>query len=295
MWAPTGRPSLTEIRRRMLAGCDTLPVAAEYLHRTAFDTAAAYGKDMFLAIERLGTNRLPALLAVKARVDALAGVLGFGSACPDRLFHRIAQILPPHLPERLRAFRDRFEHHLIPDRAGDGGSAGLSSRRCFHRPRRLVRLHCGGSAQALLHRFVVAGQRSAPRPAPRRLSRTSSPSTSLFAATTATGSSSSTRRGRGGAGPQSVTGTSSATSSARTMPSQGPRRSRTIEAANARQLSRRSADDVPPGAATSGGVTGKGPAGQLYRTNDPRDRSSTRGSAARPCAGTGAGANRRTG
>jgi D-lactate dehydrogenase len=47
------------------------------MHATAFDIADRYGRDTFVAIEKLGTDRLPALFAAKARVDA---VLGAGAA-----------------------------------------------------------------------------------------------------------------------------------------------------------------------------------------------------------------------
>ena len=187
----------------MLTGCDTLPVAAEYLHRTAFDTAAAYGKDMFLAIERLGTNRLPALLAVKARVDALAapGVLRAGLA--DR-FSPHRAILPPHLPERLRAFRDRFEHHLILTVPGDGKEARALLQALFPSAsatgstalRRKRARPCSTASS-------LPGRRSATATCTATLSRTSSPSTSLLPQRPRLVRA-ARRRGRGGAGPQDL-------------------------------------------------------------------------------------------
>ena len=64
---------LTTIRRHMLAHFKNLPIEGEYLHRVAFDIAAEYGKDTFLAIHHLGTAWLPTLFALKGRFDALTG------------------------------------------------------------------------------------------------------------------------------------------------------------------------------------------------------------------------------
>jgi D-lactate dehydrogenase (quinone) len=64
---------LTTLRRAILGEWRHLPIAGEYMHRTAFDIAQRYGKDLFLAVERLGTDRLPRLFALKAKVDAAAG------------------------------------------------------------------------------------------------------------------------------------------------------------------------------------------------------------------------------
>ena len=60
---------LTTIRRHILGSFDTLPIAGEYIHRDAYDIAARYGKDTFLFIQRLGTDRMPALFAAKARAS----------------------------------------------------------------------------------------------------------------------------------------------------------------------------------------------------------------------------------
>jgi D-lactate dehydrogenase len=74
----TNRPDeLTEIRRHALHDFKHLPISGEYLHRDAFDIAEEYGKDTFLAINYLGTSRLPALFGLKSRFDALFDRLGF--------------------------------------------------------------------------------------------------------------------------------------------------------------------------------------------------------------------------
>lgn len=50
---------LTEIRRHILAKFEHLPVAGEYMHRDIYDIAEQYGKDTFLMIDKLGTDKMP--------------------------------------------------------------------------------------------------------------------------------------------------------------------------------------------------------------------------------------------
>lgn len=150
---------LTKLRRAALANFASLPVAAEYIHRTAFDVAAHYGRDMFAAIKLLGTDRLPRLFALKAKIDAVGRRLRLGAALSDRLLHRLGKWLPPHLPPRIVAFRDQFEHHLIVRTAGEGigemrdylakqfPSSGGDFFECTSTE----------GANAFLHRFIVAG------------------------------------------------------------------------------------------------------------------------------------------
>lgn len=109
------RPAdLTTIRRRLLTECETLPVSAEYIHREAFDLADRYGKDVVLAIRWLGTHRLPRLFAAKSWIDNAARKLGFAAShFSDRALQFFASLLPDHLPGRMRAFRDGYEHHLL--------------------------------------------------------------------------------------------------------------------------------------------------------------------------------------
>jgi D-lactate dehydrogenase len=117
----TNRPDeLTRIRRDILGTLAHLPVAGEYLHRTCFDIAETYGKDTFLAIERLGTDRLPQLFRAKARIDGIATRLGFRPGFSDRWMQRLSRLFPSPVPPRMKVFRDRYEHHLILRMADDG-------------------------------------------------------------------------------------------------------------------------------------------------------------------------------
>lgn len=150
---------LTRLRRHMLSRFEALPVQAEYMHRDAFDIAERYGKDTFLAIRHLGTARLPAFFALKGRVDALCARLKLPSDLSDRMLQFAASLFPRHLPKRLYAWRERFEHHLILKMADDGveeARAWLAS--VFPSTNGAV-FECtpDEARKALLHRFAAAG------------------------------------------------------------------------------------------------------------------------------------------
>ncbi|NUT59883.1 D-lactate dehydrogenase [Herbaspirillum sp. C9C3] len=104
---------LEDIRRSMLMHCTHLPIAAEYLHRSAFQASERYGKDLFLFIRHCGTERLMQAYAFKSRVDAWLDKLGIRPGATDRLLQRLSGWLPAHLPARLTIWRDRHEHHLL--------------------------------------------------------------------------------------------------------------------------------------------------------------------------------------
>lgn len=150
----------TELRRRILAEYETLPISCEYLHRDAFDTAERYGKDTFLMIRMLGTQRLPGLFALKNRIDGFCDRLRFlPPNMSDRILQWIGQLFPAHLPARLKQYRDRYAHHLILKVSADSVA----------QTRQLLKEHFDrfegdyfectaqeGTA-AFLHRFVTAG------------------------------------------------------------------------------------------------------------------------------------------
>jgi len=150
---------LSRIRRDMLANFANLPIAGEYIHRDAYDIAAIYGKDTFLLIDRLGTDRLPAIFAAKARFDAFTDRFGLGSSLSDRMAQRGAGFFPSHLPARMNEWRDRYEHHLLLRMGGEGiAEARAYLNECFP-------VADGGFFEctpaegkaAFLHRFAVAG------------------------------------------------------------------------------------------------------------------------------------------
>ncbi|WP_336963114.1 D-lactate dehydrogenase [Sphingobium aquiterrae] len=151
---------LTALRRAILGGFGTLPIAGEYMHRTAFDIAERYGKDSFLAIQLLGTDRLPALFAMKARVDAIAGRFRlFGKAPGDHLLQFLSRLFPTHLPARMRQWRDRYEHHLMLKMAGDGIAEARALLNGLFPSAQGDVFECtpDEATKAFLHRFAAAG------------------------------------------------------------------------------------------------------------------------------------------
>ena len=150
---------LTDIRRHALANFAHLPIAGEYLHRDAFDIARKYGKDLFVIIDRFGTARFPMFFNLKTRCDALFERIGFiPKHLTDRVLQWISERLPEHLPARLNAYREQYEHHLmlkVP-------AAGIEEARAF-----LSKRFAGSGAayfecteeegrKAFLHRFAAA-------------------------------------------------------------------------------------------------------------------------------------------
>jgi D-lactate dehydrogenase len=113
----TNKPEqLTELRKQILTGFQHLPDMGEYLHRSYFDGADHYCKDAYLAIKYFGTGFIPKLFGIKRNVDRFVSQWPtrlFQDHFSDRTLHCISQMVPDHLPARMRAFRDQYEHHMI--------------------------------------------------------------------------------------------------------------------------------------------------------------------------------------
>ncbi len=150
---------LTTVRRHLLTALPELPIAGEYIHRTAYDIGEKYGKDTFLLIDRFGTARVPAAFALKSRVDGFFERLGLRGVS-DRIIQALTNLLPSHLPPRMRQWRERYEHHLLLRVSTDTADA----------TRAFLTEHFSGSAsggwfecdaqegrKAFLHRFAIAG------------------------------------------------------------------------------------------------------------------------------------------
>lgn len=103
----TNQPEvLTEIRRHILAEFTHLPVAGEYMHRDIYDIAERYGKDTFLMIDKLGTDKMPFFFTMKGRTDAmLEKVSLFKPHFTDRFMQKLGNVFPAHLPERMKTAR----------------------------------------------------------------------------------------------------------------------------------------------------------------------------------------------
>lgn len=150
---------LTGIRRAVLAGFKNLPVSGEYIHRDAFDMAAVYGKDTFWTIKKFGTHRLPQLFALKAKADRIGKKLGFLPAhFSDKALQFVSKLLPEHLPQSLRDYRNRFEHHLILKMGGGGVEEARAFLKQYFAEKTGAYFECGAeeTQAAMLHRFAVA-------------------------------------------------------------------------------------------------------------------------------------------
>ncbi len=111
---------LANLRRSILSECEHLPVSGEYMHRDIFDITHSYGKDTVVLIDKLGTDRLPTFFALKGWIDARTNKIPGLKHFTDRFMQMLARFWPEILPQRLRDFRDQYEHHLILKMRDDG-------------------------------------------------------------------------------------------------------------------------------------------------------------------------------
>ena len=157
----TNQPEvLTEIRRHILAEFTHLPVAGEYMHRDIYDIAERYGKDTFLMIDKLGTDKMPFFFTMKGRTDAmLEKVSLFKPHFTDRFMQKLGNVFPAHLPERMKTWRDKYEHHLLLKMAGDGIAEAQSWLTGFFKTADGDFFACTPEegSKAFLHRFAAAG------------------------------------------------------------------------------------------------------------------------------------------
>ncbi|RIA19879.1 D-lactate dehydrogenase [Ectopseudomonas oleovorans] len=150
---------LTEVRRHLLANLSRLPIAGEYIHRTAFDIGEKYGKDTFLVIDKFGTAKVPAAFAMKSRVDGFFERFGLRGVA-DKVIQALMNLLPSHLPPRMREYRDRFEHHLLVRVSNDTLEQTRSFlSEYFANSTSGAYFECDAEEgrKAFLHRFAIAG------------------------------------------------------------------------------------------------------------------------------------------
>ncbi len=150
----------TQLRRRILSEFKNLPVSGEYMHRDYFDVCDKYGKDSFVAIQKLGSEIMPKLFVAKNRVDRLLGRLPFVPAyVSDHILQALASLFPDHLTKGIRSFRDRYEHHLILHMSDDGVEEAQNFLKAFFENREGGFFECteDEGKRAFLHRFVAGG------------------------------------------------------------------------------------------------------------------------------------------
>ena len=151
---------LETIRRHVLGRFNSLPISGEYLHRVAFDIAEKYGKDTFLAINYLGTGRLPLIFAIKGRFDGICERLSFlPNHLGDKIMQAVSSLFPQHLPKRMMDYRQRFEHHLILQMGDDGIEEASRYLKSIFPSKSGDFFTCTKAEgdKAFLHRFAAAG------------------------------------------------------------------------------------------------------------------------------------------
>lgn len=151
---------LTDLRRSILSEFKNLPVAGEYMHRDIFDITEVYGKDTFIMIDKLGTDKMPDMFTAKGKFDAKANKIPFlPSNFSDRVMQCLSRALPNHLPPRMKKYRDRYEHHLLLKMSGEGVAEAQRFLTHFFADRDGDFFVCSADEgkKAFLHRFAAAG------------------------------------------------------------------------------------------------------------------------------------------
>ncbi|MEM8790156.1 MAG: D-lactate dehydrogenase [Pseudomonadota bacterium] len=152
---------LARLRREMLQTFETLPVSSEYLHAEAYDISKRYGKDTLVLIDKLGTDWLPTIFAMKGWLDARLNKLPFlPKNMVDRMMQLLSKLWPNPLPKRMEEYRAKYEHHLIL-KMRDGGVAEAEAylRELFDGKTDGAWFACTPreGKVAGLHRFAAAG------------------------------------------------------------------------------------------------------------------------------------------
>ena len=112
--------NFNKLRRKILTDFKRLPDMGEYMHRSYFDGSDKYCKDTFSIIKYFGTSFLPKLLFLKRKIDSILSNISFvPSQIPDRFLQCFFSISPNHLPNRIREYRNRFEHYLLIQASDD--------------------------------------------------------------------------------------------------------------------------------------------------------------------------------
>ncbi|MDU7197913.1 MAG: D-lactate dehydrogenase [Enterobacteriaceae bacterium] len=157
----TNQPQvLSALRRHILSEFTHLPVAGEYMHRDIYDIAERYGKDTFLMIDKLGTDKMPFFFTLKGRTDALLAKASlFKPHFTDRAMQKLGHLFPSHLPPRMKSWRDKYEHHLLLKMSGDGIAEAQRWLTEYFKTAEGGFFACTSEEgnKAFLHRFAAAG------------------------------------------------------------------------------------------------------------------------------------------
>lgn len=151
---------LGKLRRDILQQYKNLPEVGEYLHKDIFDISAKYGKDTFLSVKYLGTDRLPKLFALKGRADAMCQSLPFVSDhLSDWVMQLASRFFPQHLPARILQYRAQYDHHLILKMSEQGIAEAKVHLASFFAEHEGDYFECNPqeTEAAVLNRFAAAG------------------------------------------------------------------------------------------------------------------------------------------
>ncbi|MEO0679801.1 MAG: D-lactate dehydrogenase [Pseudomonadota bacterium] len=150
--------ALTALRRRMLTELPELPISGEYLHRDCFDIARRYGKDTLLMIHWFGTDLLPSFFAIKGALDARLNKLPWlPKNLADRAMQLLSRLAPEALPQRMLAWRERYEHHLILKLSAATADATAAILNETVGEEAWFECDAAEAKKAMLHRFAAAG------------------------------------------------------------------------------------------------------------------------------------------
>jgi D-lactate dehydrogenase len=149
---------LWKIRRDILSTFKNLPTTGDYLHRACYDATKKYSKDNFIVINKLGTNFIPTLFALKRKVDLIASGFSFlPNKLSDRLMQFFTNFFPNHLPKRMEEYRDKYEHHWVIETSDEAIDESREYFNEFFKNNEGDFFECDDieGEKALLHRFVA--------------------------------------------------------------------------------------------------------------------------------------------
>ena len=149
---------LWKIRRDILSTFKNLPTTGDYLHRACYDATKKYSKDNFIVINKLGTNFIPTLFALKRKVDLIASGFSFlPNKLSDRLMQFFTNFFPNHLPKRMEEYRDKYEHHWVIETSDEAIDESREYFNEFFKNNEGDFFECTDieGEKALLHRFVA--------------------------------------------------------------------------------------------------------------------------------------------
>jgi len=155
---------LAQLRVDILSKFKNLPEMGEYMDRKIFNITEEYGKDTFVAIRYLGTDRMPLLYELKSKTENfLKGFSFLPADIPNKVMQYTSKLFPNQVPNRILKMRDKYQHHLILS-MGDEGIQEAKEYLEEHWSQDIENADSGylvcskiESEKALLHRFAAGG------------------------------------------------------------------------------------------------------------------------------------------